>query len=73
MLQFRVDVLPILKARGITAADLREITKFGSATVQKLRHRQICSMHELVVLCGLLGMQPGELIQYIPGDDPPEE
>lgn len=72
MLKFAVDVLPILKARGITAADLREITKFGNATIQKLRHRDICSMHELDVLCGLLSMQPGELIQYVP-DDPPEE
>ena len=70
MLQFKVDVLPMLKAIGYPSTRLRSEAIFGGATINKMRHRQIISMNELARLCALLDCQPGDLIEYVktPGD-----
>ena len=65
MLRFKVDVLVILKEKGISANRLRLEKVFGGATIQKIRHRQIVSMNEFDRLCGLLKCQPGDLIEYV--------
>ena len=65
MLRFKVDVLAMLKEKGLSANRLRVGKVFGGATLQKMRHRQIVSMNEFNRLCGLLGVQPGELIEYV--------
>ena len=65
MLRFKVDPLVMLKGQGISANKLRKDATFGGATIQKLRHRRICSMNEFERLCGLLGVQPGDLIEYV--------
>lgn len=69
MLRFKVEPLVLLKAKGISATKLRKDATFGGATIQKIRHKRICSMNELNRLCGLLDVQPGELIEYVKMDE----
>lgn len=71
MLRFKVDPLVMLKEKGLNSNRLRKDAIFGGATIQKLRHRKICSMNEFERLCGLLGVQPGDLIEYV--EEVPEE
>ena len=70
MLQFKVDVLPMLKEKGYPTTRIRKESIFGGATVNKIRHRQIVSMNELARLCALLDCQPGDIIEYIPDKNP---
>ena len=71
MLRFKVDPLVMLKEKGLSSTKLRKQAIFGSATMQKMRHRRICSMNEFDRLCGLLGVQPGDLIEYV--EEVPED
>lgn len=71
MIRFKVDVMVMLKEKGLSANRLRLEKVFGGATMQKMRHRKIVSMNEFDRLCGLLGVQPGELIEYVEDIDDP--
>ena len=76
MLRFKVDPMVMLKAKGLNSHRLRVEKIFGEATMTKMRHRRIVSMNEFERLCGLLGVQPGDLIEYveeIPGEGDPGE
>ena len=76
MIRFKVDVMIMLKQKGLSANRLRLEKVFGSATMQKMRHRKIVSMNEFDRLCGLLGIQPGDLIEWVeelPGDEKRDE
>ena len=68
MLRFKLNPLELLKAKGITQVQLRKDATFGQATMQKMRHRQICSMNELDRLCGLTEAQPGDLVEWVQDD-----
>ena len=65
MLRFKVDVMGLFKQKGISANKLRSEKVFGSATLQKMRHKQIVSMNEFERVCDLLNAQPGDLIEYV--------
>ena len=71
MLRFKVDPLVMLKEKGLNSNRLRKDAIFGGATIQKLRHRKICSMNEFERLCKLLNLQPGDLLEYV--EDVPGE
>ena len=73
MLRFKVDVMVMLKAKGLSANRLRLEKVFGCATMQKMRHRKIISMNEFDRLCELLGVQPGELIEWVENVEEPGE
>lgn len=64
MLRFKVNPMQLLKDAGFSSTKLRNEKVFGSATMQKMRNREMVSAHELDVLCGLLHAQPGDLIEW---------
>lgn len=70
MLRFKINPMPILKEKGYATTRLRAEKLFGNATMQKMRNLQMVSANELALLCKLTGMQPGELIEFVPDPEP---
>lgn len=66
MIQCKFDLLEALKAKGYTSYRLRKDKLLGEATLTKIRAGGLPSWHELDTLCSLLGMQPGDIVEYIP-------
>lgn len=72
MLKWKVDIMEALKSAGYYPHKMRVEKLFGEATIQKMRHQKLVSWAEFDRLCGLLGAQPGDLLEYVeevPGDD----
>lgn len=68
MIRFKVDVIAALKEKGFTSYRLRQEKLIGEATLTKLRAGGLPSWHELDVICGLLGCQPGDLVERLEGE-----
>lgn len=63
-LQYKVDVVAALKEKGYNSSKIRKEALLGQSTLQKLREGKGVSWDNLERLCGMLGCQPGELIEY---------
>lgn len=67
-LQYRVDVLAALKAKGYTTYQIRKEKLLSESTVQKLRAGVGVSWENIETLCRLLECQPGDIILYVEED-----
>ena len=63
-LQYRIDVLAALKAKGYTTYQIRKKKLLSESTVQKLRAGTGVSWENIETLCRLLECQPGDIIMY---------
>ena len=68
-LQYKIDVLEALKAKGYTTYTLRKENLLSQSTIQKLREKKGLAWENIENLCKLLACQPGDLFEYVP-DDP---
>ena len=79
MFRLKIDILEELKSKGFSTYYLRYKTSLGQKTIQDLRRGAVPGIKSLDVICGLLGCQPGDIIEHIPdnssapGNDPEEE
>lgn len=65
-LEWRVDVLALLKESGYSTYRIRKEKIFAESTVQNLRTKSpIISWRDLETICRLTGKQPGKLIWYV--------
>ena len=64
-MQFKIDVLETLKAKGYTTYVLRKENILSQSTLQKLREGKGLSWENIERICGLLECQPGDLIEYV--------
>lgn len=64
-MQFKIDVLEALKAKGYTTYVLRKENILSQSTLQKLREGKGLSWENLARVCALLNCQPGDLIEYV--------
>lgn len=71
MLQWKVDIMEALREKGYIPHKMRTTKLFGEATIQKMRHKQLVSWAEFDRLCRVLGVQPGDLIEFV--EEVPEE
>ena len=67
-LQYRIDVLAALKAKGYTTYQIRQNKLLSESTVQKLRAGAGISWENIETLCRLLECQPGDIIVYTEED-----
>jgi putative transcriptional regulator len=65
-LRYKVDVLEALRSAGYTTYKLEHEKLLHKMTVQKLRSGELVSYAVLNTLCGLLGCQPGDILEYVP-------
>ena len=64
-MQYKVDVLAMLKEAGYNTNKIRQEKIMGEAMLQKLRSGQMVSWATLETLCLLLDCQPGDLIEFV--------
>ena len=67
-MQYKVDVLSMLKEAVYNTNRIRKEKIMGEAMLQKLRSGQMVSWATLETLCALLDCQPGDLIEYVKDD-----
>lgn len=61
---YKVDILDELKKAGFSTYRLRKDKIFAESTIQRFREGGPLEWPVLDRLCGLLGCQPGDLIEY---------
>ena len=71
--RYKIDVMAALKAAGYSSTRLRREKLIGEATMQRLRHKQSVSYDVLAVICKLLNCQPGDILEYVPDEDNPDQ
>lgn len=64
-IQYKTNVLELLKNTGYTTYKLRKGKILGESTLQKMRTNTLLSWAELNTVCDLLDCQPGDLIEFI--------
>lgn len=65
MIQYKIDIMGSLKAKGYSSYRLRKDKIFGEATMTKFRNREPINFDNLNLLCLLLECQPGDILEYI--------
>lgn len=68
-LQYKIDVLAALNAKGYNTNRIRKEGLLSQSTLQKFRNGQGVSWDNLETLCRLLDCQPGEIIVYASDND----
>lgn len=64
MLKYKIDVLKALKAAGYNTTRLKNEKQISQCTIQSIRNGKMIGINALDQLCALLGMQPGDIIEY---------
>lgn len=68
MLKFKVDILKMLKDKGITTTEIRTKKLLGENALQDIRRGNVPGTKSIDKLCGLLKKQPGALLEWIPDE-----
>lgn len=64
-LQFKIDVVEALKAKGFYPQRIRKERLLSESTMTKLRRGESVSWENLETICKLLECQPGDIIEYV--------
>ena len=68
-LQYKVDLLALLKSKGYTTYRLRKEKLLAEGAIQSLRTRAPISWANIEVICRLLDCQPGDIMEYVPDEE----
>lgn len=69
-IQYKADVLALLKAAGYPSTRIRAEKLLGQSYVQQLRKGELISWAALNTVCRLLDCQPGDLLEFVPDEIP---
>lgn len=72
-IQYKADVLALLKAAGYPSTKIRAEKLLGQSYVQQLRKGELISWAALNTVCRLLDCQPGDLLEYVADEIPNAE
>ena len=64
MLTYKIDVLESLKEAGYNTGRLRKEKLLSESAIQDIRSGKMIGIKSLDLVCGLLDMQPGNIIKY---------
>lgn len=70
MLKFKVDIMELLKKKGITTTEIRNKKLIGENALQDIRKGKVPGTKSINALCGLLNKQPGQLLEWVPDKVP---
>ena len=70
---YKKPILPALKAAGYSSARLRKERIIGQKTIQDMRNGELVSWRIMEMLCKMIDCQPGDLVEYVPDDEPETE
>lgn len=65
MLTYKIDVIETLKEAGYNSTRILRENVISQSAMQKLRKGEMIGIKTLEQLCGLLDMQPGNIIKYV--------
>lgn len=66
MITYRLNVLSKLNEIGFSQNRIRREKLIGQATLTQLRHGELVSWKTIDTICALTGLQPGDLLEYVP-------
>ena len=67
-MKFKIDILSALKNAGYSTYKIRQEKLLSESTVQKLRNNLPVAWENIATICELLICQPGDILEYIPGE-----
>lgn len=67
-IKYKIDVLAALKSAGYSTYRLRKEKILAESTMQQFRAGEIVSTENLSRICELLNCQPGDILEYVPGE-----
>lgn len=70
MLRFKVDIMELLKHKGITTTEIRNKKLIGENALQDIRNGIVPGTKSIDKLCGVLKKQPGQILEWIPDTEP---
>lgn len=70
MIIFKFPIMPALRDAGYSSTRIRREKIIGERVLTRIRAGVIPSAAVLSQLCELLNCQPGDLLQYVPDDQP---
>lgn len=68
----KIPIIPALNSAGYNPARIRREKIIGEYDMTRLRRDGVPSHGLLNTLCGLLNCKPGDLLAYVPDDQPAE-
>ena len=63
-LKYKINVLDVLKEKGVSSYTLRKEKLLSESTIQKLRNGEGVSWDNLETLCKLLDCNIGDILDY---------
>ena len=73
-LRYKINVLAALKDAGYSTGRIRAEKIMGEQMVQKIRKgEEMPSCGTIEILCKLLKCQPGDIVEYVPEEEPQKE
>ena len=70
MIRYKINVLQALRDAGYSSYRLQKEKLLADSTLQKLRSGQTSiTVENLNVICGLLGCQPGDILEWAPEEE----
>lgn len=64
MLVYKIDILKKLKEAGYNTSMIRKEKLLSESTIQQIRRGEVVGIKSIDKLCGLLDMQPSEILEY---------
>ena len=58
----------LMNQKGLKKVDLRKVYKINPKTVDSLVNNRSVTVDTIIQLCEILDCQPGDLMEYIPGE-----
>ncbi len=68
-IKYKINVLAALKSAGYSTYKLRKDKILSESTIQKFRDNEIVAADNLALVCKLLNCQPGDILEYVPGEN----
>ena len=69
MFQYKIDVLGALKTAGYNTTIIRNDRLLSESALQYIRDGKVVGIKTLEQICTLLQCQPGDIIEWVPGND----
>jgi len=69
MLRFKIEVVEELKNKGFNTTKIRREKLIGEKTMQDMKSGIVPGIKVLETLCRLLDCQPGDILEYVKGEE----
>ena len=69
-IRYKFDILEKLKEKGFTTYKLRNEKILSQSTIKCLQNNEPVSFDTLAKLCEIFDMQPFDIIEYVPKENP---